>query len=80
MKKRLSLLFLLALTFVFNVAGMESGTRVVKGDESGGQFIINVNSDGTTITGTYIKSTGTGAISTVVKKQTGGNLKKEEIT
>ena len=80
MKKRLSFLFVLALTFIFNVAGMESGSRIIKDYGSGGRFIISVSEDRTTITGTYIKSTGTGAISTVVKKQTGGNLKKEEIT
>jgi hypothetical protein len=80
MKKRLSYFFVLALTFIFNVAGMESGSRIIKDYGSGGRFIISVSEDRTTITGTYIKCTGTGSLSTHVEKQTGEDFKEEDVS
>ena len=80
MKKRLSYFFVLALTFIFNVAGIESGSRIIKDYGSGGRFIISVSEDGTTITGTYIKCTGTGSVSTHVQKQTGEDFKIGDVS
>jgi|GEM_PF-1467861 hypothetical protein len=79
MKKQLSFIFVLVFTFVFSVAGMESGQRIIRDDGSSGRFITSISASGTIIIGTYINSTGTGTVTTIVRKRVGKDFKTEDV-